>query len=59
MLNFELTPQNLRQQIAQIDFITRHPLHPVARIFLDYWNVRDLLAKKAEYLRMLKNPVKA
>lgn len=41
-LFFDTTPENCRQQIAQINFILANPLHPIAKLFLSYWSIEQL-----------------
>ena len=53
-LFFDPTPANIKQQIAQIDFILKNPLNPVCKLFLSYWTPNNLIAMRNEYKTKLE-----
>lgn len=54
-LFFDPTPANVKQQIAQIDFILNNPLKPVCKLFLSYWTEAELRSHRERLKIALTN----
>lgn len=52
-LKWTATPENIQQQINQIDFILANPQDEIVQLFMRYWKTSGLVAMRARYVALL------